>query len=97
MSQELKPYLTDRNLSLKAKGLMEIATNSRSDWTCSLAEIKSLCSDGESAIKSALRELESKGYLRIIKYMPNETESGRIEYVYDFFDAPFFKQGGEKL
>ena len=31
-------------------------------------------------------ELKHWGYLNVTKLMPNETNSGRIEYVYDFYE-----------
>ena len=36
--------------------------------------------------QAALDELKHWGYLVVTKLMPNETNSGRIEYVYDFYE-----------
>ena len=35
-----------------------------------------------------MKELKSFGYLSVTKVMPNETESGRIEYMYEIYETP---------
>ena len=69
------------------------------EWKYSIAGLCSICIENESAIKSALNELKNNGYLIVNKKMPNETESGRIEYEYYIFETPkqaIKKQGPEK-
>lgn len=51
-----------------------------------IADSVRLCKDGRTVIKSALKELKKWGYLKMTRLKPNETESGRFEYVYDFFE-----------
>ena len=51
-----------------------------------IAGLTSICKEKETAIKAALDELKEWGYLTVTKLMPNQTESGRIEYVYDFYE-----------
>ena len=94
-------HLKSRNLSLKAIGLLSKVLSLPDDWDYSISGLTSLCKESTSAIKAALDELKEWGYLVVTKLMPNETESGRIEYVYDFFefsekDDPDAEQGNNE-
>ena len=90
-------HLKDRRLSLKAKGLISVMLSLPDTWDYSISGLVAICRESETAVKSTLDELKSCGYLVVTKKMPNETESGRIEYVYDIFErAQTEKQGVEK-
>lgn len=94
-------HLKSRNLSLKAIGLLSKVLSLPDDWDYSISGLTSICKEKETAIKAALDELKEWGYLVVTKLMPNETESGRIEYVYDFFevsekDDPDAEQGNDE-
>lgn len=88
-------YLRDKNISLKAKGLLSIILSLPDDWDYSVAGLTAICAENETAVKSALNELKKCGYLIVTKKMPGETKSGRIEYEYNFREQPQ-KQEGEK-
>lgn len=96
-------HLKDRRLSLKAKGLLSVMLSLPDTWDYSISGLVAICKESETAVKSTLNELKSCGYLVVTKKMPNETESGRIEYVYDIFEKaqtgkqPVEKQGVENL
>ena len=79
-------HFKDRRLSLKAKGLLSEMLSLPDDWDYSLAGLVAINKEEEHAIKSALVELKECGYLRITKLLPNQTESSKIEYVYDIFE-----------
>lgn len=81
-------YLRDKNISLKAKGLLSVILSLPDDWDYSVSGLAAVCSEKETSIKSALNELKNHGYLVVIKKMPGETKSGRIEYEYHFFEQP---------
>jgi len=85
-------HLREKEMSLKAKGLLSWMLSNSEDWDYSIAGIVANCKESETAIESALDELKTFGYLEVIKKMPNETESGRIEYVYNIYEMP--KQEG---
>lgn len=90
-------HLKDKRLSLKAKGLLSVMLSLPDTWDYSISGLVAICKESETAVKSTLNELKSCGYLVVTKKMPNETESGRIEYVYDIFEkAQTEKQGAEK-
>ena len=81
-------HLRDRNLSMKAKGLMSIVLSLPDNWEYSIAGLAALSTEKESAVKTALNELKDHGYLVVKKKMPNDTKSGRIEYEYTFYETP---------
>lgn len=81
-------HLKEKNMSLKAKGLLSVMLSLPDDWDYSLAGLVAICKENETSVKSAIKELKDFGYIRIDKLMPNETESGRIEYVYNVFEQP---------
>lgn len=57
-------HLRDKELSLKAKGLLSIMLSLPDGWNFSIQGLTTLSSDGETAIRSTLKELEQKGYLK---------------------------------
>lgn len=87
-------HLRDKSLSLKAKGLLSQMLSLPEDWDYTIQGLCSINKENETAINSTLKELKDNGYLIVTKKMPNETKSGRIEYVYDIYETP--KQEGEK-
>lgn len=71
-------HLRDMNLSLKASGLLSLVLSLPEDWQYSVKGLTAIVKEGESAVKSALQELEQHGYLR-------RTESGKfqgLEYIF---------------
>lgn len=87
-------HLKDKSLSLKAKGLLSIMLSLPDEWDYSIKGLVLICKESSCVVENALSELKECGYLKVTKFMPNETKSGRIEYVYDIYEMP--KQEGEK-
>ena len=79
-------HLRDTNLSLRAKGLLSMMLSLPPDWDYSVEGLIAINKENVTAIKSALKELRDNGYLVVTKLLPNETESGRFEYIYDIFE-----------
>ena len=90
-------HLRERDMTLKAKGLLSVILSLPADWDYSIAGLVAISKENETAIKSALNELKRFGYLKVTKHMPNETESGRIEYAYDIYEQPSDKIAKENL
>ena len=84
--------IRDKRLSLKARGLMILMLSLPDDWDFSVAGLASINQESEKTIKTMLAELKEFGYLVVTKKMPNETDSKKIEYIYDLFEIP----GNEK-
>ena len=78
-------HFYDKTLSWKAKGILSNMLSLPDDWDYSLAGLATLSSDGMSATRSAIKELEEHGYLiRRPIY-----ESGRIrDWEYLIFEKP---------
>lgn len=89
-------HLKDNRLTLKAKGLLSIMLSLSEEWHYSIAGLVAISKENETAIKSTLNELKAYGYLVVTKKLPNETESGRFEYIYDIYEQPRGKQPAEK-
>lgn len=73
-------HLTDKRLSLKAKGLLEFLLSVPSDWNCSIKNLAANGKENETAIRSGIKELEKFGYLRVSKV---KNQEGKFEYVYE--------------
>ena len=87
-------HFKEKEMSLKAKGLLSLMLSLPDNWNYSISGLVAICKENETAIKSTLKELQEFGYVSIEKIMPDKTESGRIEYVYNIFEKP--KQEGKK-
>ena len=85
-------HLRDKNLSLKAKGLLSFMLSLPEDWDYSLNGLVSILKENETAIKTALDELKENNYLKIDKLLPNQTESKKIEYIYNIYEQPMENQ-----
>lgn len=60
-------YVKNEKLSWDAKGVMTYLLTLPSDWVINLDELTTHSSDGITVLRSALKELEQFGYLRITK------------------------------
>lgn len=81
-------HLQDKNLSLRAKGLLSLMLSLPDDWKFSIPGLASLCIEKEQAVKSSLDELKAAGYVVVTKLFPNQTTSKRIEWLYDVYEKP---------
>ena len=79
-------HLRDKNLSLKAKGLLSWMLSNTEGWDYSVAGIVEVMKENRDAINSALAELEDYGYLTRRKVR----ESGKFDGVeYLITERPF--------
>ena len=56
-------HLRDKNLSLKASGLLSKMLSLTEEWNYTTRGLAAICKEGVDAIGSTLRELEANGYL----------------------------------
>lgn len=87
-TDDMKYYLKEKGMSLKAKGLLSLMLSLPDDWNYTIAGLVLICKENENAIKTALDELKEFGYLKILKHLPDETKSGRFEYKYIVSEIP---------
>lgn len=62
-------HLRDKNLSLKAVGLLSKMLSFNDGWQFSTRGLAALCKEGPDAILSALRELEKHGYDEVFHHV----------------------------
>ena len=73
-------HLKDMNLSLKAKGLMSFMLSLPDTWDYSIAGLAKINKDGIDSIRSALKELEEYGYLKINRIRDKHGKLRNTEY-----------------
>lgn len=79
-------HFKERNMSLKAKGLLSLMLSLPDEWDYSIAGLVTLSKDGKDAVMSALSELEEFGYLTRTR---KTDEKGRFSGVeYQIFEVP---------
>lgn len=81
-------HLKNKKLSLKAKGLLSVMLSLPDEWDYSINGLVKICKENETSIKNTLDELKKFNYLVVNKLLPNQTESGRIEYEYIIYEKP---------
>ena len=82
-------HLRDKDLGLKAKGLLSLMLSLPDDWEYTEEGLSTLCSDGISGISSAVRELMNAGYIvRSRQRRANGTVAGMT---YDVHEMPTTK------
>lgn len=70
----------DRELSLKAKGLLCLMLSVPDNWTFSISGLAQCCKDGKDSVASALKELEQAGYFKRVQ-KKNGNKFNGVEYV----------------
>ena len=81
-----KLLINNPRLSLKAKGLMAYLLSKPDKWQVREKDLVKSSTDGKASIRSALRELQSKGY--ITKSQARTTKGTYKPVVYDIFEYP---------
>ncbi len=89
-------HLQNKNLSLKAKGLLSYMLSLPTDWDYSLAGLVANSKESKTSIRNTLNELKENHYLSVTKLYPNQTESKKIEYVYNIYEEPHLEPSIQK-
>lgn len=79
-------HLKDKNLSLKAQGLLSIILSLPDDWDYSVAGLVAIVKDGKSAVQSALQELEFNNY--VVRRRIKDDRGRIIDWEYIIFENP---------
>ena len=80
-------HFRDKNLSLKAKGLLSMMLSLPDGWGYSVEGLAKLSSDGRESVMATLKELEKFHYL---KRSQSRDKSGKLgEAIYDVFEKPW--------
>lgn len=79
-------HLHEKDMSLKAKGLLSIMLSLPDDWDYSIDGLIKLSKDGKDSVTAAILELEKLGYL--VRTQAKD-KSGRFSgYDYDVYENP---------
>lgn len=82
-------HLREREMSLKAKGLLSLMLSLPNDWDYTIEGLVTICKENETAVKSTLNELKDFGYLEILKV---QNKKGQFEYEYNIYEKPQSKK-----
>lgn len=78
-------HLRNKEMSLKSKGLLSLILSLPPEWNYSLSGLCAICKESQTAMRSALKELEAHKYL-IRKRQKNSL--GHFEYEYIVYEVP---------
>ena len=79
-------HFREKEMSLKAKGLLSLMLSLPDEWDYSVRGLAALSKDGKDSVMNALSELEGFGYLKRTKAL---NDKGRFAgYDYDIFEKP---------
>ncbi len=78
-------HLSDKKLSLKAKGLLSIMLAMPEDWNFSINGLATLSNDGRDSVLSAIKILQETGYLVLEKI---RGENGHFNTTYNIYETP---------
>ena len=79
-------HLRDKNLSLKAVGLLSKMLSFNDGWHFSTRGLSAICKEGPDAILSALRELENYGYL--VRHQARDEKGRMSSMVFEIYEKP---------
>ena len=78
-------HLRNKEMSLKAKGLMSLMLSLPPTWDYSIGGLVAICKESHTSIRSALKELEQNQYL--VRDRKNN-EKGYFTYEYTLYEIP---------
>ena len=79
-------HFKEKEMSLKAKGLLSLMLSLPDDWNYSVSGLVTLSKDGKDSVMSALAELEKFGYLTRARIINEKGQFSGIEY--NIFEQP---------
>ena len=79
-------FIRDVTLSWKAKGVMTYLLSLPDDWSVNFSEVLRHSADGETALKSTIKELKEHGYL--VSRRLQSSEGKFIGFTYEIIENP---------
>lgn len=79
-------FLREKEMSLKAKGLLALCLALPDNWEYSINGLCAICKESQTSIRSALKELETFSYL---KRERRKDDKGQFVYEYIIFETPY--------
>lgn len=87
-------YLEDKNISLKAKGLLTLMLSLPDVWKFNVNGLRLLCKESRLAITNALKELEENRYLIIER---SHSKNGKFLYNYIVYEKQYALKAPSEL
>ena len=81
-------HFQDKEISLKAKGLLGLMLSLPSNWDYSVNGLVAIVKENKAAVQTALKELEEHKYLKRTRVQDG---TGRFDYIYDIYEKPYDK------
>jgi hypothetical protein len=81
-------HFQDKEISLKAKGLLGLMLSLPSNWDYSVNGLAAIVKENKAAVQTVLKELEEHKYLKRTRV---QDETGRFDYIYDIYEKPYDK------
>ena len=78
-------HFKDKNMSLKAKGLLSMMLSLPDNWNYSVEGLVAISKESKTVIQSTLKELEDLKYLKRTRL---QNSKGQFEYIYDIYEKP---------
>ena len=79
-------FLRNKEMSLKAKGLLALCLSLPDTWNYSLNGLVAICKESHTSIRSTLKELEEFKHLRRVK---QKDSRGQFMYEYILYEVPY--------
>ena len=79
-------FLREKEMSLKAKGLLALCLALPDDWNYSINGLCAICKESQTSIRSTLKELETFNYLERKRH---KDEKGQFTYEYIIYETPY--------
>lgn len=84
-----KAMQQDKRLSWKAKGILGYLAGKPNDWRIQIDDIVNQSTDGASSVYSAMKELQKKGYAKLVTIRKGQRISGKDWKVRTSLDRGF--------
>lgn len=79
-------FLRNKEMSLKAKGLLALCLSLPDNWNYSLNGLCAICKESQTSIRSALKELETFKHLERKR---RKDDKGQFVYEYIIYENPY--------
>jgi len=83
-------HFKDKQLSMKAKGLLSMMLSFSDDWQYSLSGLAAVSKEGLTAIRAMVQELEDNGYLVRRRLRNGQGQLSNVEY--DIHEIPIIQK-----
>lgn len=77
-------FLRNKQMSLKAKGLLALCLSLPEDWDYSINGLVAITKESVTAVRNAMKELEEHGHMKINKL---QNEKGHFTYEYVIYET----------